>query len=145
MKETIFPDNINTFLESEHVMTLSVCDGNVPWSCSLFYAWDRDNLRLIFVSEFDTKHISLMKTHNKVSGTIHNNEKRVLHICGVQFQGIVKQTDVFYKQTAKSLFFKKFPYARIMKLQFWVVDILCVKMTDSRQQFAQKTLWERNI
>ncbi len=145
MTEQVFPEKINTFIESEHVMTLSVCEEDITWSCSLFYAWDRDNFRLIFVSESDTKHISLMKTNNKVSGTIHNNEKRVLHICGVQFQGIVKQTDGFYKQTAKSLFLKKFPYARIMKLQFWVVDILYAKMTDNRQQFAQKTLWERDI
>ena len=102
------------FLNSQHLMSVSVCINNESWSFNCFYVYDEKNNRLIFTSKANTKHIEIINKNNKVSGTISNNEKRILMIKGIQFTwSIFKVEDATYYNNVKNiLLFKSFDFVR---------------------------------
>lgn len=145
MKNVDFPDEMRDFLMKHHAMSVAVCKDDVPWSATCYYTFDPDYVRLIFVSDPQTRHMSNLLLNNRVSGTISNDERNILLIKGVQFSGRVFRAEVDYLVKAKKQFVKKFPFAFLKKLTLWFVEIDYVKMTDNSKFFSAKTHWKRNI
>jgi uncharacterized protein YhbP (UPF0306 family) len=143
LSENQFPEEIRNFIRSHHAMSIAVCHEGKPWSATCYYAFDEQNLRLIFVSDVTTKHIQGIMKSSRISGTISNDERNVLLIQGIQFTGEANATDEIYTPIARNLFLKKFPIAVLKKLTLWQIEIDYVKMTDNKVLFAAKTHWKR--
>lgn len=139
-----FPEKIKRFLESQHVMSISVLWDNATWSATCFYVLDVENVRLVFVSSPETIHAQAMLKQNNISGTISNNELKIRKIQGIQFTGKAFLADSEYLKRAKFLFLKQFPVARLKKTIYWYIELEYVKMTDNTFSFASKTHWKRN-
>jgi uncharacterized protein len=145
MEKQEVPHEITEFIESRHCMSISVCTPEGPWSATVFYVYDRESMRLIFVSDEQTRHGIAIQKNPKISGTISNDEFNILKIQGIQFEGDAKLTDSIYTHKAKVLFLKKFPFAIVRKLTLWFVEPKHVKMTDNTLFFSAKIQWKRDL
>jgi len=126
-------------------MSLSACINDIPWSFNCFYIFDETENRIIFTSNYDTKHINIINQNNIVSGTISNNERNILKIKGIQFTGEVNKVfDPTYYKHIKQLFINKFSLLYFKKLEFWYIKLNYVKMTDNIKGFGNKKHWLSN-
>ncbi len=139
-----FPVDMKEFILRHHVFSISVSENDQPWSATCFYTFDTEDIRLIFVSETDTFHATLILHNNLVSGTISNNETDFTKIQGIQFTGIAEAAKNDTVKKYRKLFLKKFPFAFFKKLTLWSVRLDYVKMTDNTKHFAYKIHWKRN-
>ena len=44
---------------------------------------------------------------------------------------------------AKTKYLKAFPYARLMKLHLWAMQLTFIKMTHNKLGFGKKLVWEK--
>jgi len=145
MENQEVPKEISAFIESRHCMSISVCTPDGPWSATVFYAYDTEAMRLIFVSDKQTRHGLAMLKNPKISGTISNDELDIFKIQGIQFEGEAILISNNYKRKARYVFLKRFPFAITRKLTLWYVDPMYAKMTDNTLFFSAKTQWKRNL
>ncbi len=144
MNNSKFPEQIHNFIDKHHVMSLSVRKDSETWSASCYYAYDPEQVRLIFVSEFSTIHSQCILRNKHVSGTISNNEKNVFLIQGIQFSGRALQSDSIYRKKARKIYNKKFPFAILKNIPVWFIDLNYIKMTDNTVFFSAKSYWKRD-
>lgn len=75
-----------------------------------------------------------------VAGTVALETKTVGKIQGIQFAGEMIRADSPKQQ---ELYFKAFPYARVMNPILWCIRMERCKMTDNRFGFGKKLIWKR--
>lgn len=132
-------EKIELFLSKHHLLSLATSADNVPQSASLFYAYDSANIAFIVASDTKTEHIKNVLVSNNVSGTVALETDEVGKIEGIQFRA--KMRMVTHKEG--SLYFKAFPFAKVMKSQLWSVELMDIKLTDNRLGFGKKLYWQR--
>lgn len=130
-------DKIIKFINKHHVMSLATtCDGSLS-VCSLFYLYDKKTNTFIVASSEDTTHIKHIKKNSLVAGNILLETKQVLKIQGLQFRGNFLEVS---DKREKKLYFKKFPYALVLKPKLWKIEVEYFKMTDNKMGFANKII-----
>ena len=132
---------IINFNKEHHVLALaSVNEKQVSSSCSVFYAFDEEEMAFIFASDEETEHMKNISKNKKVSCSIHYETKEIGTIRGLQVKATVVKAD----ELDKKAYLKAFPYARVMpNLQVWKMSVSSFKYTDNRLGFGKKELWER--
>lgn len=132
------------FIASQQVFTLATCGSHEPWCAPCYYAFETDQMRLVFMSQSDTRHIREMLAHDTVAGSILPDRSTVGKIRGIQFTGKAvpcnRQTE---GEMLRDLYFKRFPFARAMKGECYAVMLDTVKMTDNTLGFGSRLHWER--
>ena len=96
-------------------------------------------MRFIIASKNSTKHIKNLQLNPNFSGTVALETKNISMIKGIQFSGVIK--DVIKEET--SIFFKTFPYAKIMKPTLWSLHIEYIKFTDNKAGFGNKKEYKK--
>lgn len=124
-------------------MSLATSSGDSTWSASCFYAADFSNMHLIFTSELHTRHAKECLENNKISGTIALETRITGKIRGIQFTGKVFLLEKQELDNAKTLYYKRFPVARLFNQPFWKIELDMIKMTDNRLGFGTKLFWYR--
>jgi len=130
---------IEAFLAEHHLLSLATSHNNIPQSVSLFYAYNSDEKTLIVASDTKTEHIQNVLGNKNVSGTVALETDEVGKIRGIQFTATMDQAN----KDEGQLYFKAFPYAKVMRPQLWVIKLEKVKMTDNRLGFGKKLFWSR--
>jgi len=136
------PDQrIIEFIQKHHVLTLATSNNGIPYCANCFYVYDEEENRLVFTSDYETKHIRDVLKQNIVAGSIVLETNVIGKIQGVQFQGkMTEPKDKDFKK-AKSKYLKRFPVAMLMKTTIWTVELTFLKFTDNRLGFGKKLLW----
>lgn len=119
-------------------MSLATYSEDEISSCNLFYAFDKDLTSFVVASADDTLHVTHIKNHSNVAGTVVLETKTVGKIQGVQFRGKFIELE---NKNLKSLYFKTFPYALAMQPKLWQIKINYFKMTDNKLGFGKKLEW----
>ncbi len=132
-------EKIEAFLAKHHLLSLATVADNAPQSASLFYAFDAENVGFIVASDMKTEHIRNVLVNDKISGTVALETDVVGKIEGIQFKGLMRAIS----QKEGALYFKRFPYARVMDPQLWQIELADVKLTDNRLGFGKKLYWQR--
>jgi uncharacterized protein YhbP (UPF0306 family) len=132
-------EKIALFLSKHHLLSLATAADNRPQSASLFYAYDTEAVAFVVASEMKTEHIQNVLANNRVSGTVALETVEVGKIEGIQFKGTMQA--ISHKEG--SLYFDRFPYARVMNPQLWRVELEQIKLTDNRLGFGKKLYWQR--
>lgn len=127
------------FLSGHHLLSLATATDNVPQSASLFYAYDAGNVAFVVASDEKTEHIRNVLKNARVSGTVALETEEVGKIEGIQFKGVMRKIS----QKEGALYFKRFPYARVMNPQLWCITVTGLKLTDNRLGFGKKLYWQR--
>jgi len=130
---------IEAFLAEHHLLSLATSQKNRPQSASLFYAYNSEEKTLLVASDTKTEHIQNVLANNKVSGTVALETDEIGKIRGIQFTATMQQAN----KEEGQLYFKAFPYAKVMRPQLWVIKLEKVKMTDNRLGFGKKLFWSR--
>jgi uncharacterized protein YhbP (UPF0306 family) len=132
-------EKIEAFLAKHHLLSLATAADNTPQSASLFYAYDAENVAFIVASDGKTEHIRNILLNNMVAGTVALETDAVGKIEGIQFKGLMHAVS----QEEGALYFKRFPYARVMDPQLWKIELADIKLTDNRLGFGKKLYWQR--
>lgn len=67
----------------------------------------------------------------------------VLHVKGVQFEGILLEQDHPLANNISGYYHKKHPMALVLPGEIWAVQINNIKMTDNSVGFGKKIKWSR--
>lgn len=132
-------EKIELFLAKHHLLSLATSADNVPQSASLFYAYDAEKVAFVVASDTKTEHIQNVLRNDTVSGTVALETDEIGKIEGIQFKAKMRML------TAKEggLYFKAFPFAKVMNPQLWSIELAAVKLTDNRLGFGKKLHWQR--
>ena len=132
-------EKIEVFLAKHHLLSLATSVDNVPQSASLFYAYDAEKVAFVVASDTKTEHIQNVLANENVSGTVALETDEVGKIEGIQFKAKMKM--ITHKEGA--LYFKAFPFAKVMNPQLWSIELEDIKLTDNRLGFGKKLYWQR--
>ncbi len=127
------------FLSKHHLLSLATSADNTPQSASLFYAYDSERIAFVVASDTKTEHIQNVLRNENVSGTVALETDEVGKIEGVQFKA--KMRMITHKEG--ELYFKAFPFAKVMNPQLWSIELEEIKLTDNRLGFGKKLKWQR--
>ena len=131
------------FIKAHHLLTLATSKNNNPYCANCFYVFDEQKKWLIFSSDKKTKHAQDFIVNPNVAGSIALETKEVSKIQGVQLLGTILELKEEELKITKKQYLKAFPYARLMKLHLWAMQLTFIKMTYNRLGFGKKLLWEK--
>lgn len=129
------------FFDEHHLLTVSSSVNGIPYSFHCFYVYLEEEQKLVYTSSEETKHVQDFKHNDCIAAAIGLETKDVTKIQGVQIVGRTFQPEGELKQTAEKKYLKRFPYAKLMKTNLWVVDFDFIKMTDNRLGFGKKLIY----
>jgi hypothetical protein len=134
-------EKIERFIDHHHLLTLAT-QGEALWCCSLFYAYDPEEVAFIVASDPQTEHMGNVADHPDVAGTVALETKTVGKIQGIQFAGEMSRS---VDRRERELYLQAYPYARIMDPILWRIRIHRCKMTDNTLGFGKKIMWRREF
>lgn len=135
---------IREFISGQQVFTLATCGSDGPWCASCCFVLDADGMRLVFMSQQGTRHVQEFLQNERVAGSILPDRSAIGRIKGVQFAGrAMSCSSLSDGETLRDIYLKSFPFARVMKGDFFAVMLDTVKMTDNTLGFGSKLRWER--
>ena len=121
----------------------SICtvdERGFPYCFSCFYAFDINNVLLYFKSSPDSRHSQLLLKNSLVAGTVLPNKLNKIRVKGIQFEGRAL-TDL--SSDARHLYYRKFPFAKMVAGDIWAIQLDKIKLTDSSLVFGKKMNWKR--
>jgi uncharacterized protein YhbP (UPF0306 family) len=131
------------FINDHHLLTLATSKGNIPYCCNVFYVYDVANNQLIFSTDTKTKHTKDFTLNPNVAGSIALETKEVTKIQGVQLLGKITELKGGDLKAAKKQYLQAFPYARLMEIHLWAMQLTFIKMTHNKLGFGKKLVWEK--
>ena len=139
------PSHISRFIHQNHVVSFAVYDKNDFWAANCFYAFDSEQVRLIILTDKNTRHGLLMQENSHIVGTIAAQVETFHEIEGIQFSAqCFCLTDTTECQKALDFYYARHPIARLKTSDVWELRFEMIKHTENRTIFAHKTIWERN-
>ena len=125
------------FIAKHHLLALATSKENTPQVANLFFAFDEKDVAFIVASDEKTEHIQNVLHNENVAGSVALETDEVGKIQGMQFQAVMYKTEEY------GLYFKRFPYAKIMQPTLWKIELQKIKFTDNRLGFGKKLYWSR--
>lgn len=135
---------ISRWLNKQHVLTYCVGSHSDLWCANAFYLFDDKSMTFYLLSDTHTRHGELIGQQAHVAGTINGQPKTVALIRGVQFRGEIKLVEEGEADSIRSLYYKRFPVARMMSAPVWEIRLDEIKMTDNTLGFGKKLHWLRD-
>jgi uncharacterized protein YhbP (UPF0306 family) len=123
-------------------MTLATADVNIPQCAICFYVYDRELQAIIFKSDRKTKHIQNLIKNNSVAATVLADVHEILKIKGLQIEGTA-QEPADNESVIKDAYYSKYPFARLIPGDLWLLHPAKMKFTDNTLGFGKKVLWDK--
>jgi uncharacterized protein YhbP (UPF0306 family) len=134
---------ITDFIQEHHVLTLATSVEDNPYCANCFYVYIKEENMFVFTSDDATKHVQDVLKNNRVAGSVVLETSIVGKIQGIQFTGrMFLPTDELARK-ANRKYMLKYPFAKLMDTQLWVIDIDFIKFTDNRLGFGKKLIWKK--
>ena len=141
-----FPDKKTIgFIKGHHVLTLATSVDNIPYCANCFYVYLEAENMFVFTSDNETKHVQDALKNNIVGGSVVLETSIVGKIQGIQFNGTMYLPENELKKKANKSYMKKYPFAKLMNTQLWVLDLDFIKLTDNRLGFGKKLIWRKDV
>lgn len=142
--QTISP-HISRFIQQNHVVNFATYGENDFWTASCFYAFDREQARLIILTSKNSRHGLLMQENPHIVGTISAQVETFTEIEGIQFSAqCVCLEDPIACQKALDCYYARHPIARLKASNVWELRFDILKHTSNKLVFAKKTIWEKS-
>jgi uncharacterized protein len=137
-------ESIIKFIEKQRVATVCCVDEDgTPYCFSCFYVFDKSNYFLYFKTSSSSHHSSLLEKNAAVAGTIQPDKLNPLAIKGIQYKGVVLDTDHMKSNMAKAFYHYRFPFATVMTGEVRIIELTEIKMTDNSAGFGKKIIWKK--
>ena len=131
------------FVSKQTVLNFATSAKDIPWCASCFYAFDEENKYLIFKTDNQSRHMQEALKQGFVAGTVLPDKLKTGIVKGIQFQGKMIVEDKKSLKQAKKVYYRKFPYAKVMAGDIAVIKLTLVKLTDNKLGFGKRLIWER--
>lgn len=133
---------IEDFIQKNKVASISCVDEDAgTYSFSCFYAFDKEEMKILFKSSSKTHHVVLLKINKNISGIILQDKISLLSLQGIQFKGFFND-DV--SEELKKIYYKKYPFALSMQGEIYCIDFYQIKMKDNTHVFGEKLEWKKD-
>ncbi|MDH2924072.1 hypothetical protein EV693_11639 [Nicoletella semolina] len=132
---------IAEFIAKNHLVSLACQDEQELWCANCFYAFDRENCRLIILTKSTTKHGMMMLKNSRIAGTIAPQSESIRHIAGVQFVANARCLNGNEKEVAHRYYSARHPIAALIPSEVWEVKFEQIKYTNNKMVFAKKEYW----
>jgi uncharacterized protein YhbP (UPF0306 family) len=132
---------IITFIHQHHVLTLATSYNNRSQCASCFYIYDNEEQFFIIASDEHTEHAFNMLHNNFVSMNIVLETKNIGKIQGLQIKA--KANKIVDNQKYKKQYIDAFPYAKIMNLTLWKLELNYLKYTNNTLGIGKKLIWKK--
>ncbi|MCW1359905.1 hypothetical protein [Campylobacter sp. CCS1377] len=126
-------ERIKKFIASCKLLSWAMRDEKGVYIANAFYAFDERNLALIIASHEDTKHIKLAFKESKVAVNIAK-ESTIAFLQGVQIKANFCKANEMQIQ----IYYKKFPFAKLLGGTTFALEIEYVKFTDNSLMLTKK-------
>jgi uncharacterized protein YhbP (UPF0306 family) len=137
-------EGIIKFIEKQRVATVCCVDEDgSPYCFSCFYVFDKSAYFLYFKTSPSSHHSSLLEKNAAVAGTIQPDKLNPLAIKGIQYKGVVLDSDHMKSNMAKAFYHYRFPFATVMHGDVRIIELTEIKMTDNSAGFGKKILWKK--
>jgi len=132
------------FIKKHHVLTLATSLNELPWVASCYYAYNAESNYFIVSSDPKTRHGSDMLQNHKVAFNIVLETKIVGMIEGLQASATIISAKDFQGDDPSNYYYKRFPFAKMMHTDLWVIMPDFYKYTDNKLGFGKKLIWEKS-
>ena len=139
----ILPKKIINFINEHHVLTLATSVNDRPYCANCFYVYLEKENMFVFTSDNETKHVKDAINNKNVAGSVVLETSVVGKIQGIQFQGKMFLPNGELKKKANKKYMKKYPFAKLMQTQLWILNLSFIKLTDNRLGFGKKIIWNK--
>lgn len=102
---------ITAFLERIHIMTIATCEGDRPWTATVYFAADED-LDLYFVSSRQSRHAQELRKNPRVAAALCDPSRASGKALGLQIEGRAVPPHASKLPRALSTYSRRFPWAR---------------------------------
>lgn len=137
-------DRIIKFIREQTCASVCCADQHgSPYCFSCVYAYDSEENLLYYKSSDGTRHSEILLHHPAVAGTILPDKLNMLHIKGIQFEGIVIPAGHPLAKYASARYYKKHPLALSQPGNIWIIQLNFIKFTDGTLGFGKKITWKR--
>lgn len=136
-------DIIIQFINGQKIATVCGADeqGN-PYCFHCFYAFNAQAGLLYYKSSPEVYHTKLLLERPLVAGTIQPDKLNPLAVQGVQFEGELLPQGHGLTKGASAAYYQRLPFALVMPGDVYTIRLKRIKMTDNRQGFGKKIIWE---
>ena len=132
-----------SFINSQTVMNMATSSEGIPWSASCFFALEKTHKLLVFKSDKESRHMREAVTQGIVAGTILPDKLKIGKVKGIQFQGKMLSDNGDILAAAQKKYYKKYPYAKVVPGDIWMIELSLAKLTDNTLGFGKKLIWKR--
>lgn len=133
------------FIQRQTCATICCADEQgKPYCFSCFYAFNCEEGLIYFKSQPEAHHSGLLKNNPIIAGTILPDKLNKFLVKGIQFEGIVLDSDNPLMKHDSGFYHKKHPIALAMSGEIRTIQINHIKMTDSTMGFGKKIIWVRD-
>lgn len=136
-------DRIADFIKKQRVATVCCIDEKKqPYCFNCYFAYEESEQLIAFKTSPHTYHAANMLINPTVAGTILPDKLSTVHVQGVQFEGeyVMTVSDEITK-LASQIFYKKYPFAKAMPGELWIIRLTHMKFTDSTLGIGKKLEW----
>lgn len=127
-------DKIVSFIKKMNLLTFCVSENDLPYCASSFYVFDEKRSKIIILASSTSKHIQIAQRNPNVAINIALDTKIIAQIQGAQIQAKFSKGD----ENHKKLYLEKFPIAKMLIFETFVLDIKWVKYVDNSLGFGTK-------
>jgi uncharacterized protein YhbP (UPF0306 family) len=139
---SVLDERIVSFMQSQSNLTLAVSESNIPYCANCFYTWSEKENSLIIKSKRETNHIRVALKNKSVAGTIVPDALNKTRIQGIQFTGVISKPDGALLNAAENIYYNKYPYAKVVSGEIWMIELWAIKFTDNHMGFGKRLEWK---
>ncbi len=135
---------ITEFIKKHHVFTLATSVEDIPWCAACFYAWHETERFFVYTTDPTTRHGTEATKNKHVAANIVLETRLVGKIQGLQISGVTFPAEGELEEVARKRYLKRFPYARLVDLNLWILEPQTLKLTDNNLGFGKKLIWQKD-
>lgn len=136
-------ERILSFIKAQTTLTFATVKDDIPYCASCYYAFITERNCLLIKSDSKTQHIQQALLNNNIAGTIVPDKLLKTKVQGVQFQGKFMVAEKELLTEAKSVYYKKYPFALAIPGDLWLLELTSLKFTDNTLGFGKKLKWNK--
>jgi uncharacterized protein YhbP (UPF0306 family) len=141
---SILSKKVLAFIQSQTVITLCVCDNNIPYTAMCYYVYLPEENIIVFKSKPDTNHMNVALKNSLVAGAVRQDKLLSTNVVGVQLTGMLLSNNNNLLSIATRKYYMKYPFAVAISGDIWMIRPDAIKYTENKMGIMGKEEYQFN-
>lgn len=141
---SVLSKKVLAFIQSQTVITLCVCDNNVPYTAMCYYVYLPEENLIVFKSKADTQHITVALKNPQVAASVRQDKLIKTNVLGVQLTGKLVIDNENLQTIARRKYYMKYPFAAAISGDIWMIKPDAIKYTENKMGIMGKEEYQFN-